>query len=91
MQTAERIQLLFVTKRTSGVARRMESIVATLQTRNRGRVAVRTIDADAEPQLVERLGVRDAPAVLFVRDKRAVARLQGRVTLEELERVLEAC
>jgi thioredoxin-like negative regulator of GroEL len=91
MQTAERIQLLFVTRRTSGVARRMESIIATLQTRNRGRVAVRTIDADAEPQLVKRLGVRDAPAVLFVRDRRPVARLQGRVTLDELERILEAC
>ena len=31
------------------------------------------------------------PAVLFVRDRRAVARLQGRATLEELERILEAC
>jgi thioredoxin-like negative regulator of GroEL len=69
----------------------MESIVASLQTRNRGRVAVRTIDADAEPQLVKTLGIRDAPALVFVRDHRAVARLQGRATLEELERILEAC
>jgi thioredoxin-like negative regulator of GroEL len=69
----------------------MESIVASLQTRNRGRVAVRTIDADAEPQLVERLGIHDAPGLVFVRDRRAVARLQGRATLEELERILEAC
>ena len=85
-----RVHLLFVTSQTSGVGRRMASVVASLQTRNRDRVAVRTVDADAEPALVQKLGVREIPSVVFVRNRRAVACLRGRATLEELESVLNA-
>jgi thioredoxin-like negative regulator of GroEL len=86
-----RVRVLFVTQKTSGVARRMESVVASLQTRNRSRVAVRVVDADEEPELVVRLGVRVIPAVVFLHDRRAVARVDGRATLEELEEVLTRC
>jgi thioredoxin-like negative regulator of GroEL len=86
-----RVDVLFVTKRTSGVGRRMESVVASLLTRNRARVALRVVDADAQPELVERLGVRDVPAVVFVQDRHPVACLQGRATLEDLEEILKAC
>ena len=88
---AGRVDVLFVTRRTSGVGRRMESVVASLQTRNRARVAVRVVDADAQPELVEHLGVRDVPAVVFVQDRHPVACLQGRATLEDLEEILRAC
>ena len=83
--------VVFVTSRTSGVARRMASVVARLQTRNRGRVTVRVVDADADPQALGRLGVESAPAVVFVREGNAVACVQGRVSLDELEDVLTAC
>jgi thioredoxin-like negative regulator of GroEL len=80
--------LLFVTRRTSGIGRRMESIVASLKSRNRGRIVVRKLDADRQPELMERLQVRQIPSFLFVRDRKLVKRLEGRTTLEELERVL---
>ncbi|HEY5059106.1 MAG TPA: thioredoxin domain-containing protein [Gaiellaceae bacterium] len=85
------IQLLFVTGRTSGVGRRMESVIASLQARNRGRVAVHRLDADAQPELAAWLGVRSIPTVLFLRDRQPIACLRGRATLEELEQVLERC
>jgi len=85
------VDVVFVTRQTSGVARRMESVVASLQTRNRARVAVRVVDADANPQVVSRLGVEEIPAIVFLRDRRAIACLQGRVTLDELEEILNAC
>jgi len=81
------VQLLFVTSKTSGVGRRMESVVASLQSRNRGRVAIRRVDADDDAQLVARLGVSEIPALVFVRDE-GLVKLEGRATLEELEQVL---
>ena len=89
--TSGPVPVLFVTNRTSGVGRRMESVVASLQTRNRGRVSVRVVDADAEPELVTQLGVRVIPAIVFFRDRAAIACVHGRATLEELEETLEHC
>jgi thioredoxin-like negative regulator of GroEL len=84
------VQLLFVTSKTSGVGRRMESVVASLQARNRGRIAIRRVDADEDSQLVAQLGVSEIPALVFVRDENLV-KLEGRATLEELEQVLADC
>lgn len=84
------VHLLFVTSKTSGVGRRMESVVASLQSRNRGRVAIRRVDAEEDAQLVERLGVHEIPALVFVRDE-SLVKLEGRATLEELEQILADC
>jgi thioredoxin-like negative regulator of GroEL len=85
--TAE-LRLLFITRATSGVGRRMESILATLQTRKRDSVQIQRVDADAEADLVGRLGVDQIPTLVFVKDRRSVARISGRATLEEIENVL---
>jgi thioredoxin-like negative regulator of GroEL len=82
------LSVLFVTRRTSGVGRRMESVVAMLQAHNRGRFRVRTVDADAEPALVGALGIDEIPAVVVVKGRRPVARVEGRATLEQLERMV---
>lgn len=66
----------------------MESILATLQAHNRGRVRVRTIDADNEPALVGALGVDEIPSVVVVKERRPVARVEGRATLEQLQRLV---
>jgi thioredoxin-like negative regulator of GroEL len=85
--TAE-LRLLFVTRATSGVGRRMESILATLQTRKRDSVQIQRVDADVETDLVGRLGVDQIPTLVFVKDRRSVARISGRATLDEIENVL---
>jgi thioredoxin-like negative regulator of GroEL len=66
----------------------MESILATLQTRKRDSVQIQRVDADVETDLVGRLGVDQIPTLVFVKDRRSVARISGRATLEEIENVL---
>lgn len=85
------VQLIFVTRRTSGVGRRMESVVASLQSHNRDRVAIRKVDADDDADLVAQLGVREVPALVFRHGDGSVVTLEGRATLEELEHALDAC
>lgn len=85
------VELLFVTRSTSGVGRRMESVVASLQSRNRDRVAITKVDADTNADLVAELGVREVPALVFMQADRSVLTLEGKATLEELELALESC
>jgi thioredoxin-like negative regulator of GroEL len=82
------LQLLFVSRRTSGVGRRMEPVVANFWMRHRSQFSIRRVDADADTELVERLGVRDVPALVFVRDRRPVKRIEGRASVKELEAAL---
>jgi thioredoxin-like negative regulator of GroEL len=82
------LRLLFVTRATSGVGRRMESILATLQTRKRESVQIERVDADAEAELVGQLGIDQIPSLVFVKDRRLVARIGGRATLAEIENLL---
>jgi thioredoxin-like negative regulator of GroEL len=69
----------------------MESVVASLQSRNRDRIAIRTVDADDDADLVAQLGVQEVPALVFLHGERNVVTLEGRATLEELEHALDAC
>jgi thioredoxin-like negative regulator of GroEL len=82
------IVVFLVTRRTSGVGRRMESVLARLQVRERRRVRVCRIDADARPDLVRRLGVQEVPSVVMLEGRRRVACLRGRVTLGQVEEAL---
>lgn len=66
----------------------MESVLARLQVRARGRVLLRRVDADARPDLVRGLGVREIPSIVMLAGRRRVASLCGRVTLGEVERAL---
>ena len=84
------ILVLLVTRPTSGVGRRMESVLARVQGKERARVRIGRVDADAQPELVERLGVREIPSVVVVKDRTPVAWLAGRVTLEDIEQALSA-
>ena len=81
--------LLFFTTPTSGPARRMESLLAHLARKERARLRVSRIDVQATPELAERLGVDEVPALVLVKEKRPVARLEGRVSAPQIERMLE--
>lgn len=86
----DELRLLFVTRRTSGVGRRMESVLATIQARKRAGVSIHKVDADAEPELVGQLGVDQIPTLVFVKNRRSVAQICGRATLDEIENVIAA-
>jgi thioredoxin-like negative regulator of GroEL len=82
-------RLLFFTASTSGPARRMESLLAHLARKERSRLRVSRIDVDASPELAERLAVTEIPTLVLVKDRRPVARLEGRVSAPQIERMLE--
>ncbi len=81
--------LLFFTTQTSGPARRMESLLAHLARKERARLRVSRIDVDGSPELAERLKVSDVPTLVLVKERRPVARLDGRVSAPQTERMLE--
>jgi hypothetical protein len=63
--------LLFFTNRTSGPARRMESLLAHLARKER-----------------LRLRVTEVPTLILVNDRRPVARLEGRASAPQIERLI---
>ena len=50
--------LVFFTSRRSGPARRMESLLAHIARKDRGRLRVTKVDVDDRPELAERFKVR---------------------------------
>ena len=81
--------LLFFTKQTSGPARRMESLIAHVARKQRGRLTVVSVDADENADLVERLEVEEIPTLVLVKDRSAVGRLEGRATGGQIDALIE--
>jgi thioredoxin-like negative regulator of GroEL len=81
--------LLFFTRRTSGPARRMESLIAHVARKQRGRLTVVSVDADENADLMERLEVEEIPTLVLVKDRSAVARLEGRATGGQIDALIE--
>src|SRR5947207_12710475 len=81
--------LLFFTQETSGPARRMESLLAHLARKERGRLRVTRVDVDKKPQVAQRFNVETVPTLLLIKEKRVVGRLEGRVSAPRIERMLE--
>ena len=72
--------LLFFTRRTSGPARRMESLIAHVARKERRRLTVLSVDADENAALAERLSVDEIPTLVLVEGRSAIGRLEGRAT-----------
>jgi thioredoxin-like negative regulator of GroEL len=84
-----RATLLFFTTRTSGPARRMESLLAHLASTRRERLRLVTVDADRCPDLADRLEVSEIPSLVLVRERRVLGRIAGRATGTEIDVLLE--
>ena len=82
--------LIFFTSRRSGPARRMESLLAHIARKERDHLAVRKVDVDERPDIAARFRVDAVPALALVKDRRVVARLQGRVTTPRIEEMLDS-
>jgi thioredoxin-like negative regulator of GroEL len=81
--------LVFFWSARSGPARRMESLLAHLERKERDRLRVRRVDADEHTELTERFRVTVIPTLVLVKDKHVVARLEGRTSAPKIERMLE--
>jgi len=81
--------LVFFTSKRSGPARRMESLVAHVARKERGRLRVIQVDVDQRADLVEKLSVQSVPTLVLVVDRKAVARLDGRASAPKIEAMLD--
>ncbi|MGH3005976.1 MAG: thioredoxin family protein [Gaiellaceae bacterium] len=80
--------LLFFTASQSGPARRMESLLAHLARKERARLRISLIDVEDSPELAEALDVKEVPTLVLVHDRRPVARLEGRASAPQIERMV---
>ena len=86
---AETPLLVFFTDPRSGPARRMESLLAHLARKERGRLRVTRVDIGVKPDVARRLNVETVPTLLLIKEKRVVGRLEGRVSAPRIERMLQ--
>ena len=80
--------LLFFATTKSGPARRMESLLAHLARKERDRLRIWRVDTDQQEDWVERFKVTQVPTLVLVQDRNAVARLEGRASAPQIERML---
>jgi thioredoxin-like negative regulator of GroEL len=80
--------LLFFTKRTSGPARRMESLMAHVARKERRRLTVVSVDADENAALAERLSVEQIPTLVLVEGRCAIGRIEGRATGGQIDALI---
>jgi thioredoxin-like negative regulator of GroEL len=66
----------------------MESVLAHIARKERGRVRVTRVDVDEQRELAQRFRVSEVPTLVLVKDKRALARLEGRVSAPRIEQML---
>ena len=66
----------------------MDSLIAHLARTERGRLRVTVVDVDTEAELAKRFRIRVVPTLVLVRERRVVARLEGRVSARRIERML---
>ena len=67
----------------------MESLLAHIARKERGRLRVSKVDVEDRPDLAERFRVDRAPSLVLVVEQRVVSRLEGRATAPRIESMLE--
>lgn len=67
----------------------MESLLAHLARKERDRLRIWRVDADQQRAWVERFKVSQVPTLVLMNDRKAVARLEGRASAPQIERMLE--
>lgn len=67
----------------------MESLLAHIARKERHRLRVVQVDVDERRDVAERLAVSAAPTIVLVRDRRAIARIEGRASAPRIEQLLE--
>ena len=81
--------LIFFTSARSGPARRMESVLAHIARKERERLRIVRVDVDEQPDLAARFRVTSVPALVVVKGKRVVDRIDGRASAPKIDAMLE--
>jgi thioredoxin 1 len=67
----------------------MESLLAHLARKERGRLRVTRVDVDEDPDTAEHFKVKDVPALVVVKGRRVVGRFDGRAKAADIEGLVE--
>jgi thioredoxin-like negative regulator of GroEL len=68
----------------------MESLLAHIARKEREHLAVKKVDVDERPDIAARFSVGVVPALALVKNRRIIARLDGRVTSPRIEEMLDS-
>jgi thioredoxin-like negative regulator of GroEL len=63
----------------------MESLVAWVKVTQKKRLRVIDVDADQNPALVRTLAVDRIPALVLIKDRRVLGRIEGRATGQQID------
>jgi thioredoxin 1 len=68
----------------------MESLLAHIARKERDALRVRKVDVDERPDVAERFRIAEVPSLALVKDRRIVARLEGRSTQPKIESMIDS-
>ena len=68
----------------------MESLLAHIARKEREHLVVKKVDVEERADIARRFRVEQVPALVLVKDRRIVARLDGRVTTPRIEEMLDS-
>jgi thioredoxin-like negative regulator of GroEL len=63
----------------------MASLVAWVKVTQKKRLRVIDVDADQNPALVRTLAVDQIPALVLIKDRRVLGRIEGRATGQQID------
>jgi thioredoxin-like negative regulator of GroEL len=66
----------------------MDSLIAHIARKERRRLTVVSVDADANSDLAERLRVTEIPTIVLVKEHSPVGRLEGRATGGQIDELI---
>jgi thioredoxin-like negative regulator of GroEL len=66
----------------------MESLLAHLARKERQRLRVAQVDIDERRELAAKLKVASAPSLVLVKERKVVARIEGRASAPQIEALL---
>jgi thioredoxin-like negative regulator of GroEL len=67
----------------------MDSLVDHLARKERNRLRVVRVDVEEDPKTANRFRVRKVPTLVLVKNKRTVARVEGRAKAADIEELVE--
>lgn len=66
----------------------MESLLAHLARKERARLRVARVDVEESPELARALEVNEIPTLVLVKERKPVARLEGRASAPQIEKTI---
>lgn len=67
----------------------MESLLAHLSRKYRGRLEVVRVDVEESPEMAKKFRVGAVPTIVLVKGRRTIGRFEGRAKAAELEKLVE--